>query len=293
MITPDSAVMDPWRPGVSAAGLSELLTVGASGSWLRYAGEELSVTEGPPEESVPAHGVILGGGVDGAASITAARVRIPAYRPNLTPGFLMLAPRDGDVDGAHSAGPGGINPDGVQWRHYLAGRDPEAATRLWEAVIPALLGTPHRFRVKVLSRADHYPRADAIVVYSAAPDAALVEHTVIETLRARPDLQGLLAESPRSLWSEHHPTGLQRALSAPQLPGRVAQSFVQHRSEAIAGAHPVPGMPRMTGVTACRRTVGSVPARAASREHTTTKGGGNTWTSEFWQQATRIVPTWR
>lgn len=149
---------------------------------------------------------------------TKVTVRIPAVRPALSPGFLL-------VHGPH----GGLVNRGEVLRLYAHVTDPVHAPALWGAALGVLAEAGVRYQAKVLSRPWSYPRQDAIVVYLEAADGA-VALRVAERLRGAPGLGG-----GTSCFAHQLAPGLAVAYD-PRDPrestGR--QSFGQHRAYAVA-----------------------------------------------------------
>lgn len=149
---------------------------------------------------------------------TEVTVLIPAVRPALSPGFLLVhGPR------------GGLANRGEVLRLYAHVADPEHAPALWGTVLRVLADAGVRYQAKVLSRPWSYPRQDAIVVYLEAADGPVATR-VAERLKGMPGLG-----HGTSCFAHRLAPGLAVAYDPrdPQEPaGR--QSFGQHRANAVA-----------------------------------------------------------
>ncbi|MDX3228062.1 T3SS effector HopA1 family protein [Streptomyces sp. ME19-01-6] len=175
---------------------------------------------GPPagagREYLPA---VTGGAV---ADVAGARVvvELPAVRPTLSPGFLLV---DG-VDGRPAD-----RADRELLRIYVHLRYPDAAPRVWGALLAELGARSVPYRAKVLSRPCAYPRRDAIVVYLDA-DRADVVFPLAAAVRRLPGIGADTSVFARRLlpgialaWEPRDPR-----------PGWRGQSFGQHRAAAVA-----------------------------------------------------------
>jgi len=150
-------------------------------------------------------------------------VRLPCFRPNLTPGFFMFVHDEGE---SRRQGPS-------LRRHYLGADDPDAALDLWAAAVTELAAANLAFRSKILSRRSSFPRNDALVFYSGS-DTGRVEEQLIDIVRRRG-----VAES----WSWSGTSLLCRPVigplhtaSDPVRTGPAEQSYGEHRCAAIADA---------------------------------------------------------
>jgi type III HopA1-like effector protein len=149
---------------------------------------------------------------------TAVEVALPAVRPALSPGFLLL---DGPL--------GHAVPGADVLRVYVHVEDPDAAPLLWHTVLRQLAARSVRYRAKVISRPWSFPRRDAIVVYLGAADTVEAEH-LADALHGVPGLGAAtsrfahrLAPGVSVAWDPRDPrTGWER------------MSFGQHRAAAIA-----------------------------------------------------------
>ncbi|WP_328915606.1 MULTISPECIES: T3SS effector HopA1 family protein [unclassified Streptomyces] len=149
---------------------------------------------------------------------TAVEVALPAVRPALSPGFLLL---DGPF--GHS-----VHRQDVL-RVYLHVEDADAAPLLWNTTLTQLAARSVRYRAKVISRPWSFPRRDAIVVYLGAEDT---DEAVLlaEAVRALPGLGRATSRFVRALapgvavaWEPRDArTGWDR------------MSFGQHRAAAVA-----------------------------------------------------------
>ncbi|MFI2608870.1 T3SS effector HopA1 family protein [Kitasatospora sp. NPDC018619] len=145
-------------------------------------------------------------------------VELPAVRPALSPGFLL-------VDG-----PGGAPvAAGEVLRLYVHLAEPGAAPPVWRALLERLAGLGVRYRAKVLSRPWTYPRRDAVVVYLDAGDAGAAP-LLAEAVAGLP---GIAAEA--SVFASPLRPGV--ALAWEPRDGRDGwggRSFGQHRAAAVA-----------------------------------------------------------
>ncbi|MGY0056089.1 T3SS effector HopA1 family protein [Streptomyces sp. LZ34] len=145
---------------------------------------------------------------------------LPAVRPALSPGFLLV---DG-VDGRPAAG-----ADRELLRVYVHLRYPDAAPRVWGALLTQLAARSVPYRAKVLSRPWAYPRRDAIVVYLDA-DRADVVFPLAAAVRRLP---GIGADT--SVFARRLLPGVAVAWEPRDArPGWRGQSFGQHRAAAVA-----------------------------------------------------------
>ncbi len=146
----------------------------------------------------------------------AMRLRIPAIRPVLSPGFLLVDGSSGRPDGAAVA------------RFYIRLSSPIQAVRVWKEALSSLETLAVRYRAKVASSAGMFPRADAMVVYCSATAEAVVRDGLRETLEGR-----LEAGAMPSVFTEEVAPGLEFAEEPLENPGGEL-SFGQHRSRALA-----------------------------------------------------------
>ncbi|MFD8382453.1 T3SS effector HopA1 family protein [Streptomyces sp. NPDC059679] len=159
---------------------------------------------------------------EGAAPVAGARVvaELPAVRPALSPGFLL-------VDGVHGRPTDGADRELL--RMYVHLRYPDAAPRVWGALLAELAARSVPYRAKVLSRPWAYPRRDAIVVYL---DADLAD-VVFPLAAAVHRLPGIGADT--SVFAQRLLPGLAVAWEPRDTrPGWGGQSFGQHRAAAVA-----------------------------------------------------------
>ncbi|ADI04158.1 hypothetical protein SBI_01037 [Streptomyces bingchenggensis BCW-1] len=149
-----------------------------------------------------------------------AGVALPAVRPALSPGFLLVDGVDGrPTDGA----------DRELLRMYVHLRYPDAAPRVWGALLAELAARSVPYRAKVLSRPWAYPRRDAIVVYL---DADLAD-VVFPLAAAVHRLPGIGADT--SVFAQRLLPGVAIAWEPRDTrAGWGGQSFGQHRAAAVA-----------------------------------------------------------
>lgn len=93
--------------------------------------------------------------VTGEGAGVRARLRIPAARPALSPGFFL-------VDGSKGRPK---TPRGML-RIYVHLTEIESAVRVWQRVLTFLEERGLQYRAKVASNVAGYPRRDALVVYT-------------------------------------------------------------------------------------------------------------------------------
>ncbi|MEU9336325.1 T3SS effector HopA1 family protein [Streptomyces sp. NPDC048290] len=145
---------------------------------------------------------------------------LPAVRPALSPGFLL-------VDGPVGSGTRGGNQELL--RLYVHVADPEAAPRVWGALLEVLADSGVPYRAKVLSRPWSYPRRDAVVVYLGAAHTA-VTGALTSAARGLPGVGEAV-----SAFAHRVAPGVAVAWE-PQdgRPGWSDKSFGQHRAAAVA-----------------------------------------------------------
>lgn len=166
---------------------------------------------------------VTGPGLAPGASVL---VDVPAVRPWLSPGFLLV---QGSPGAARHGGAGLV-------RVYVHLTRPEAAAPVWREVLCALeaLGVP--YQAKVLSHRRHYPRRDALVVYlgdAHAGAADTVAHAVERCRDGAAGAAGIGAET--SVFAARLAPGVAVAREpADPRPGRRGMSFGQHRAAAVA-----------------------------------------------------------
>jgi hypothetical protein len=145
-------------------------------------------------------------------------VDMPAVRPWLSPGFFL-------VSGSRGAAP---RTSPVR-RLYVHLTEPEAAFAVWPAVLQTLESLGALYRAKVLSRASHYPRCDALVVYLGERDAGLLP-VLADAVAGLP---GIGEET--SLFASRLAPGVATACEpADRRAGWAGLSFGQHRAAAVA-----------------------------------------------------------
>lgn len=177
--------------------------VSMTGGYLRIALDGVLVRVPP---GVPLEGVDEG-------SVT---LRVPAIRPVLSPGFLLVDGSSGRPDGAAVV------------RFYIQSSSPSHAVHVWRTTLSSLEALSIRYRAKVASSAGMFPRADAMVVYCSAAAEGLVRGSL------RASLRGLLErEVAPSVFTEGVASGLEFAEEPLENAGGEL-SFGQHRSRAFA-----------------------------------------------------------
>lgn len=130
------------------------------------------------------------------------------------------------MDGVHGRPADGADRELL--RMYVHLRYPDAAPRVWGALLAELAARSVPYRAKVLSRPWAYPRRDAIVVYL---DADLAD-VVFPLAAAVHRLPGIGADT--SVFARLLP-GLAVAWEPRDTrPGWGGQSFGQHRAAAVA-----------------------------------------------------------
>lgn len=145
-----------------------------------------------------------------------AMVTIPCARPRLSPGHFL-------VDGSRGHG----LEEGPVLRVYLHLACSAAAVVVWGRVLTALEETGVRYRAKVCSRPDSFPRRDALVVY-LGPDAW---HAVGAVAAAA----GTDVAPEVSPFAHRIAPGVALAWEpADTRPGRGGLSFGMHRAAAVA-----------------------------------------------------------
>ncbi|MFF2747713.1 T3SS effector HopA1 family protein [Kitasatospora sp. NPDC058048] len=145
-------------------------------------------------------------------------VELPAVRPALSPGFLLVDGPDGSLVRA-----------GELLRLYVHLAEPGAAPPVWRALLERLAGLGVRYRAKVLSRPWSYPRRDAAVVYLDAADAA-VAPMLADTVAGLPGVAG-----GASVFASPLCPGVALAWEPrDERDGWGGRSFGQHRAAAVA-----------------------------------------------------------
>lgn len=153
-------------------------------------------------------------------------VDVPAVRPWLSPGFLLV---HGSAGGARRGGAGLV-------RVYVHLPRAEDAAPVWGAVLGALEGLGVPYQAKVLSHPRHYPRRDALVVYlgDAHADAAATVAGAVERFRGGSEGGPVIGEETSVFAARLAPgVALAREPADPR-PGWRGLSFGQHRAAAVA-----------------------------------------------------------
>ncbi|MDG0843983.1 T3SS effector HopA1 family protein [Staphylococcus equorum] len=158
------------------------------------------------------HGVRVIGKTDEHES-----VRLPCFRPNLTPGFFMFVHTEN-----------GIHSSPVK-RHYIYADNPSYGIDLWAKCVKELVDKNVNFSAKVLSSSDSYPRNDALVFYSS-DDYIKVEQILLQKVKENPKVLidgSLLAKKVyKNLYTAEEPL----------MTNEIKQSFGENRCNAIADA---------------------------------------------------------
>ncbi|ASU82829.1 hypothetical protein CDO52_08580 [Nocardiopsis gilva YIM 90087] len=144
-------------------------------------------------------------------------VSLPAIRPALSPGFLL-------VDGSRGAPRGGAIA-----RIYLHLSDATTAEGVWAAALALLEDCGARYRAKILSSAELYPRRDGIVVYLDRAEWPLVRPL---TLRLT-GVEGVGEQVSEFAYAAARGIGVASEPGATGDGGRPL-SFGQHRARAVA-----------------------------------------------------------
>ncbi|MFD7825885.1 T3SS effector HopA1 family protein [Kitasatospora sp. NPDC059803] len=213
--TPHADTLAPARLRAAVPTEAEAGAEPGTGTGTGGAATEFTVELGGVTVRVPAAAVRSDGPRPADTSVT---VELPAVRPALSPGFLL-------VDGPH----GGPHEGELVRRLYLHVEDPTAAPALWAALLRESAARSLRYRAKVLSRPWSYPRRDAVVLY--LPRSHAGELTALAA--ALRDLPGLGAQT--SVFA--HPLG--PGIATADEPGDTragwrGRSFGQHRAAAVA-----------------------------------------------------------
>ncbi|MFI8569077.1 T3SS effector HopA1 family protein [Rhodococcus sp. NPDC078407] len=152
-----------------------------------------------------------------SASGDRARVRVPSLAPNLTPGFLFYTSRNGT---GHANRP---------LRLYVHLTNGDAAVDAWQRCLTWAEDRGLPFRAKVLSRADSFPRRDALVLYAPTQMwnrlGDLARH-----LRAPASFAS--TSSVFATRIEHGVSAAWEPMDARRSAGQT--SFGEHRSQAVA-----------------------------------------------------------
>ncbi|GAA3379893.1 T3SS effector HopA1 family protein [Streptomyces racemochromogenes] len=153
--------------------------------------------------------------------VAGPRVRMPARRPGLSPGFFL-------VDGSR-----GHSSRRPLLRVYVHLRTPEEAVRTWGEVLRALERDGVPYRAKVTSSRRLFPRRDGLVVYLG--EDAWHGASVVADAVPRPDAPRLTA--PTSSFAQELAPGIAIAWEPEDTrPGMRGMSFGQHRAAAVADA---------------------------------------------------------
>ena len=157
---------------------------------------------------------------DPAVSGAVAGVLVPAARPGLSPGFLLV----------QSPAPMAQQPaDGLQ-RVYVHVPEAVHAPAVWAEVLATLATHGGPYRSKVASSPQAYPRQDAIVIYSG--EALEVARLLVPRLTGHPGLG-----TSTSPFAERVGQGVAVASEpADHRPGRRGLSFGEHRCGLVADA---------------------------------------------------------
>lgn len=151
---------------------------------------------------------------------TVVEVQVPAARPGLSPGFLLV---QSAVPATRQSG------DGLQ-RVYVHVPEAAQAPTVWAEVLATLDAHGSGYRSKAASSPQAYPRQDAIVVYSG--EALEVAGLLVRRLTDHPGLGA--STSP---FAERVGPGLAVASEpADDRPGRRGLSFGEHRCGLVADA---------------------------------------------------------
>lgn len=153
--------------------------------------------------------------------VVGTRVRMPARRPGLSPGFFL-------VDGSR-----GHSARRPLLRVYVHVRTPEEAVRTWGEVLRALEREGVPYRAKVTSSRRLFPRRDGLVVYlgeDAWHAASVVADAVPRPTASHP-------AAPTSSFARELAPGIAVAWEPEDTrPGMRGMSFGQHRAAAVADA---------------------------------------------------------
>ncbi|MBA8760065.1 hypothetical protein GWK87_07135 [Staphylococcus schleiferi subsp. coagulans] len=144
-------------------------------------------------------------------------IKLPCFRPNLTPGFFMFVNTNEErlVENMK--------------RHYVYADTPEYAINMWGNCVKQLIQHEVSFSSKVLSTASNYPRNDALVFYSSH-DKNKVESILIECIQQTPlQIKNGSRIAKRLCYNLY-------TADDPIQTNHIQQSFGEHRCSAIADA---------------------------------------------------------
>jgi hypothetical protein len=150
---------------------------------------------------------------------TGNSVKIPCFRPNLTPGFFMFYHMDIRNK----------NDEQNLVRYYISTSSPDFAISVWSDAISFLLRNELNFSAKVLSDASSYPRNDAVVFYLLGKNPKFEEM-----------LNGLIQRNPNQERSRqgsplcHFISSQVTFAEQPKQDGSEEVSFGEHRCGIIA-----------------------------------------------------------
>lgn len=154
---------------------------------------------------------------DGAEVGSSVTVALPAIRPSLSPGFLLL--------NGSAGGPRG----GEILRLYVHVAQPADAPGVWRAVLETLEDRGTRYRAKVISKAASFPRRDSVVVY-LDEEAWPAVPALVDAVAGVP---GIAADTSRFVHRVR--AGIALAWDPRDArPGWDRMSFGQHRCGAVA-----------------------------------------------------------
>jgi hypothetical protein len=173
----------------------------------------------------------IAGGARQLAARGRLRVRVPAGRPALSPGFCTAEGRRP------------VRPDEPIVRVYAHLRTPAAAGMAWGLVLTLLDRRGLRYRAKVSSRRDLLPRRDALVVYLAAEDLSAAGEI------ARSISQVDEVGRSVSIFAEQIGAGVAIGWEpTDRRPGTAGLSFGEHRALAVAHGLTRHALSRPTGL---------------------------------------------
>ncbi|MFK0224070.1 T3SS effector HopA1 family protein [Streptomyces vinaceus] len=180
---------------------------GADEAVVEYSGVRVRV----PTGSIRSTGTLLPGDT--------VSVEMPAARPALSPGFFL-------ADGSHGR-PGRT----ALLRLYVHVSDSDSAPGAWNSALSRLESEGVRYRAKILSSPQLFPRTDSLVIY-LGPDAWQITTGLVGTLELLPGVRPTTSVFARCL-----APGVAMAWEpADGRLGRAHLSYGQHRSAALADA---------------------------------------------------------